>query len=82
MSTTNEDTSKPVMERRERPDLRNIFEAVVVLVTPFYPPGGEAHDYWAAQAVREAYPELDKQGLQIVLSAAVRVCRTRPSGKT
>ena len=66
-------------ERRQRQDLRAIFEAVVTLVSPFVQSGGVSFDYWAYRAVRAAYPDLDEQGLRIVLDAAVRVSRERSS---
>ena len=60
-------------ERRQRQDLRAIFDDVQALVAPFCEKGASM-EYWAYHAVREAYPDLDEQGLQIVVRAALRVC--------
>lgn len=62
-------------ERRQRLDLREIFDDVKARVEPFCRNGSASLEYWATQAVREAYPSLDEQGLQIVVGAALRVCR-------
>jgi hypothetical protein len=75
-----DDGSTPQTERRQRQDLRNIFDGVQVLVAPFCQPGN-AMEYWAYHAVREAYPDLDEQGLQIVVGAALRVCRSAGTAK-
>lgn len=69
----------PLHERRERLDLREIFDDVLSRVTPFCQDKGTSLEYWASQAVREAYPSLDEQGLQIVVRAAIRVCQKRAS---
>jgi hypothetical protein len=70
------ETSSPANERRQRDDLRTIYDDVLARVEPFFQ-NGEAHDFWALQAVREAYPSLDEQGLSLVVTAAIRVCRVR-----
>lgn len=67
--------SPTVRERRERLDLRDIFDDVCARVEPSCQTGGAWLEYWAIQAVREAYPSLDDQGLLIVVRAALRVCR-------
>lgn len=75
-----EQDNKPHMpgeERRQRLDLRSIFDDVVARVEPFCRQGGDSLEYWATQSVRNAYPDLDAQGLQIVVRAALRVCRSR-----
>lgn len=64
-------------ERRKRQDLRAIFDDVLARVEPFYRSGGGSLEYWATQAVRDAYPDLDAQGLRIIVGAALRVCRAR-----
>lgn len=69
-------------ERRQRLDLRDIFEDVRALVAPFCQTGGASLEYWATQAVREAYPTLDEQGLQIVVRSALRVCRVGAGSTT
>jgi hypothetical protein len=73
---TNENAT-PGAERRKRVDLRDIFDDVLVRVAPFIQANGASLEYWAAHAVREAYPDLDEQGLQIIVAAAIRVCRER-----
>jgi hypothetical protein len=75
MDDTSKVGAKPTMERRQRLDLREIFEDVRARVEPFCHTGGASMEYWATQAVREAYPSLDGQGLQIVVRAALRVCQ-------
>jgi len=70
------DRSLPA-ERRQRQDLRAIFDAVVALVDPFVQGGSVSLDYWAYRTVRDAYPEVDEQGLRIVLDAAIHTCRAR-----
>lgn len=69
------DNAPAAPERRERLDLRDIFEDVRARVAPFCQTGGVSLEYWATQAVREAYPSLDDQGLLIVVRAALRVCQ-------
>ncbi len=64
------------MERRQRLDLRDIFDDVRDRVAPFCQSGNASLEYWAAQAIREAYPDLDEQGLRIVVRAALRVCKS------
>lgn len=73
----NESLGTPPEERRQRLDLRVIFDDVVACVEPFCHRNDGALEYWAAQAVREAYPDLDAQGLRIIVGAALRVCRAR-----
>ena len=75
MEDNNDASGKQPTERRQRLDLRDIFEDVRALVEPFCQTGGTSLEYWAGQSVREAYPTLDEQGLQIVVRAALRVCR-------
>jgi len=66
---------KPLVERRKRPDLRGLFDDVRARVEPFCQTGGVSMEYWAFKAIRDAYPDLDDQGLQIVVRAALRVCQ-------
>jgi hypothetical protein len=75
----NEENSGPQEERRQRVDLRGIFDDVLARVSPFYKDKGDSLENWASHAVREAYPDLDEQGLLIVVRAALRVCRERAS---
>ncbi|MEW5768888.1 MAG: hypothetical protein AB1831_00850 [Pseudomonadota bacterium] len=77
MPERHQEYATPAQERRQRPDLRAIFDEVLNLVAPFIQHDGDSHEYWAGRAVRDAYPDLDDQGLQIVLVAAIRVCRQR-----
>jgi hypothetical protein len=82
MSVSDNENGKPSDERRQRLDLRDIFDDVRARVEPFCQTGGASLEYWATQAIREAYPSLDEQGLQIVMRAALRVCReSTPAGK-
>lgn len=74
------DSAQP--ERRQREDLRKIFDEVLTLVRPFVQTPGASLDYWAYRAVRNAYPDLDEQGLRIVLHAAIRVSAASVSGST
>jgi hypothetical protein len=76
----NEENEKPAAERRQRLDLRDIFDDVRARVEPFCQAGSASLEYWAAQAIREAYPNLDEQGLQIVVRSALRVCRASATG--
>lgn len=80
MDDLNDTGATLAAERRQRLDLREIFDDVKALVDPFYRTGGASLEYWAAQAVREAYPSLDAQGLQIVVRAALRVCKVGAEG--
>ena len=73
MNDKHEESGAPQTERRARQDLRAIFDGVQALVAPFCQKG-TSMEYWAYHAVREAYPDLDEQGLQIVVRAALRVC--------
>lgn len=76
----NQDTAKvapPGPERRQRFDLRAIFADAVALVAPYYQTAGVPMEYWAARALREAYPDLDAQGFQMLLAAVSRVCCKR-----
>lgn len=74
----NHDTgAQPDSDRRKRLDLRDIFDDVLARVEPFFQTDGGTLEYWASQAIREAYPNLDEQGLQIVVRSALRVCRER-----
>jgi hypothetical protein len=77
MNGDNAPTGNPSTERRQRQDLRGIFDDVCARVEPFCQTGGVALEYWASRAIREAYPSLDEQGLQIVVGAALRVCGER-----
>lgn len=77
MDDNNEESGVPQQERRQRVDLRNIFDDVLARVSPFYKDKGDSLENWASHAVREAYPDLDEQGLMIVVRAALRVCRER-----
>ena len=71
-------------ERREHADLREIFDDVVRLVEPFFRQGvglnGSPTEYWAARAIREAYPALTQHDVQVLLSAALRYGRERGGG--
>ncbi|MCP5278403.1 MAG: hypothetical protein H6935_08570 [Thiobacillus sp.] len=82
MNDSNETVGRSADERRQRLDLRDIFDDVKARVEPFCQTGGASLEYWAAQAVREAYPTLDEQGLQIVVRAALRVCRVGNQART
>lgn len=82
MDSKYESVGRPSAERRQRLDLRVIFDDVVACVEPFCRKNDGALEYWAAQAVREAYPDLDAQGLRIIVGAALRVCRARVSTMT
>ena len=78
MSYEAEQGGPPGPERRQRTDVRAIFNDAVVLVAPFFhAAGGVPMDYWAARALREAYPELDTQGFQILMAAVSRVFHNR-----
>lgn len=77
MSSDNAPSAGPAAERRQRLDLRGIFDDVCARVAPFCQKEGGALEYWATRAIREAYPSLDEQGLQIVVGAALRVCKER-----
>lgn len=80
MDTYRDKSASQHVERRRRADLREIFEDVVALITPFFREGGSASpDFWAAHAVRESYPGLDTQGFQILMAAANCVARARAS---
>ena len=79
MDEDNEENGSPQSERRQRVDLRNIFDDVLARVSPFFKEKGDSLENWATHAIREAYPDLDEQGLQIVVRAALRVCRERAS---
>ena len=80
MNDQSEEQVKPAAERRQRLDLRDIFDDVRARVAPFCQTGGVSLEYWATQAIREAYPNLDEQGLQIVVRSALRVCRESGAG--
>lgn len=80
MNDQNEEQVKPAAERRQRLDLRDIFDDVRARVEPFCQAGSASLEYWATQAIREAYPNLDEQGLQIVVRSALRVCQTSAAG--
>lgn len=65
----------PGPERRQRPDVREIFDHAVTLVAPYYRAAIDVPmEHWAARALREAHPELDAQGFQILMAAVSREC--------
>lgn len=76
----NEKTEKPAAERRQLLDSRDFFDDVRARVEPFCQAGSASLECWAAQAIREAYPILDVQGLQIVVRSALRVCQASATG--
>lgn len=79
-----DETGTPQPERRKQINLRDIFDAVVRLVEPYYQHGtglnGHSPDFWAAKAIREAYVDLNSQEVQILISAAARYCREHGVG--
>jgi len=84
MSAYLDPTGIPQPERRKQVNLRDIFDAVVRLVEPYYQHGtglnGHSTDFWAAKAIREAYGDLSSQEVQILTSAAARYCREHGVG--
>lgn len=65
----------PGPERRQRPDVREIFDHAVALLAPYYRAAVDVPmEHWAARALREAHPELDAQGFQILMAAVGREC--------
>lgn len=68
-------------ERRRHPHLREIFDAVVERVEPFYRAGaglnGSPAEYWATRVVHEDYPDLSAQDVRTLVTAAGRYCRER-----
>jgi hypothetical protein len=79
MSTFVDESSTIQPERRQRTQLRDVFDAVVHLVQPFFQPGtglnGQHPDFWVSRAIRDAYPELSSQDVQVLASAAARYWR-------
>ena len=70
-------TAQP--DRRRQIDLREIFDNVVQRVAPYFQHekglNGQATDYWAARAIREAYPDISSQQVQTLTVAAARYFR-------
>jgi hypothetical protein len=70
-----------VPERRKRPDLRKIFEAIIPKVEPFFQKGtginGGTTEYWAARVIHENNPELTHHDVKVLVDAAARYYRER-----
>jgi hypothetical protein len=75
-----------VQERRKRPDLRVVFEAVIPRLEPFFSKteglNGGTTDYWAARVIQDAHPDLTHQDAKILADAAARYFRERALTKT
>lgn len=70
-------TAQP--DRRKQINLRDIFDNVVQRVAPYFQHekglNGQSTDYWAARAIREAYPDISSQQVQTLTAAAARYFR-------
>jgi hypothetical protein len=75
-----------VHERRKRPELRLVFEAVIHRLEPFFSKteglNGGTTDYWAARVIHEAHPALTAHDVKVLVDAAARYFRERSQTKT
>jgi hypothetical protein len=87
MSASN-DNAEPVApdeaiakERRLNLRLREIFDAALVLIEPFFDPanswGGHSLDHFAFRVLRENYPDLSSGEAQIFVTVARRTYASR-----
>lgn len=71
-------------DRRRDPDLRAVFNEVLVRVEGFVDPsrtwGGGPLTMWVYRVVRESYPHLDAMQVQALVVATQRVYRARHAG--
>ena len=64
-------------DRRQNPRLRQVFDDVYTAIAPFFVPGnswgGKPLDHLAYRVVRDQYPELSRDEVHQVVTAAARV---------
>ncbi|OYY93217.1 MAG: hypothetical protein B7Y41_12905 [Hydrogenophilales bacterium 28-61-23] len=86
MSLFIDETGTPQPERRQQAQLRDIFDDVVRLVQPYFLPGtglnGQHPDFWVSRTIRDTYPDLTSQDVQVLTSAAARYYRENGAGGT
>jgi hypothetical protein len=67
----------PIPERRENPELREIFVEVYDLLQPFFDSSttwaGQSHEHLAYRALHEHFPQLSGEQVYILVTAAKRV---------
>ena len=68
-------------ERRQNSQLRELFEEAYKLIEPFLDPsnswGGKTLEFLAFRVMREKYPQIGSDEIQVFLSAAKRVHNDR-----
>ena len=73
---------EPLTDRRTDPQMRAIFVRAYEILEPFMGPDGSfltlAHEYYAMQAMRKAFPELESARLFALLAYT---CSVRASGR-
>ncbi len=68
---------KPVEERRQYPNIREIFAEACALILPFFSSenrwANETLDHLAYRVVREHYPDLSPNEVHVLVTAARRI---------
>ncbi len=73
----NPDSNHSTEDRRQAPQLREIFESAYELVAPFFDPAnswnGQSLEHLAFRVMRENYPKISSDEIHVFLAAAKRV---------
>lgn len=71
----------PPVERRTNLSLRELVDKAYVLIEPFFDPAnawnGQTLEHLAYRVVREQLPTIPPQDVQIIVSAATRIYRSK-----
>jgi hypothetical protein len=81
MNQSTEERGEAMSERRKRPDLRNLFDAVVRHVAPFFEENaklnGSRTDFWVVRTISDGYPQLNNEEAHVLAKAAIRYFQER-----
>jgi len=73
--------STPTPERRKNLSLRELVDQAYVIIEPFFDPAnawnGQSLEHLAYRLVRENLPDLPSQDVQVIVSAATRIYRSK-----
>lgn len=68
-------------ERRTNLNLRELVDQAYLLIEPFFDPGnawnGQTLEHLAYRVVREQFPTIPPQDVQVIVSAATRIYRSK-----
>lgn len=67
----------PQPDRRQNPQLRQIFDSAYAMIEPFFDPGagwgGHSLEHLAFRVLRENFPQLSSEEVHVIVVAAHRV---------